>query len=585
MDARARWRDHLAASATADPADRSAGDTLTVGIAASFTPQPLEAFVGTALLDAGVGRPRVVFADYNQIHQACLDPASVFGVELDRIALLWRIEDVFESNLIAALEGDRAAADELLDGIADLAAMVAQCARREGIPIVASIPPTPDGFGIDRLDAASSVDIGRLHDRATAIVIDQLADVDGVRLLDHRRLVEEIGAGSAHDLRSVLLYRQPYRPAMVELLGTELGRSVAAFDRVPPKVIALDCDNTLWGGIVGEDGPDDVQIGSSFPGSAFRDFQLALRRLSRRGVLLAICSKNNPEDVDEVFNTRSDLALRADDIAAWRVNWEPKSANLAAIARELNLGLESFVFVDDSDFELAEVAAAHPQVRCLRVPDDLEELPELLAGSGLFRSMRVSDEDRKRTDMVRQERRREAAKAEISPEAFLASLGLRVEFFRVDGEHVGRVTQLINKTNQFNLTTRRRSETDVAALIASPTSAVHAIRVADRFGDYGLVGVVVTEATGADWEIDTFLMSCRVLRRGVETAMLAAVAEMARAAGARRLLGRYEPSAKNAQVAGFFGDHGFDVLGEGRFAFDLAGALTKPDHIDLVTDA
>ena len=175
-------------------------------------------------------------------------------------------------------------------------------------------------------------------------------------------------------------------------------------------MIVLDCDNTLWGGIVGEEGADGVSIGDGFPGNAFVAFQLELRRLSNRGVLLAICSKNNPDDVHEVFATRREMVLRDDDIAAWRVNWEPKSDNIAAHRRELNLGLDSFVFIDDSDFELAEVAAAPPEIRCLKVPDDPDDLPGLLATSGLVRSMLVSDEDRNRTAMIQQEGRRDAAR-------------------------------------------------------------------------------------------------------------------------------------------------------------------------------
>ena len=582
-DARATWRAHLAARS----GEASGGHGLRVAVAASFTPEPLEPYIGTALLGHGVVRPSVVFADYNQLHQVCLDPTAALGSRPDRLVLLWRIEDVFERDLVDALSSDADATRRLVDGVAELTDLVVACARREHLPIVFGVPPTPHGLGLDPYDPSSSVALGRLHQRLCALVTDAVDGVDGIRLVDHRRLVEEVGGERAHDLRGMLLYRQPYRTAMVETLGRAVGAAVASFDHVPPKVIVLDCDNTLWGGIVGEDGADGIAIGGTFPGNAFQLFQLALQRLARQGVLLAVCSKNDADDVATVFRSRTEMVLRPDDIATWRVNWQPKSENIRSIAAELNLAVDSFVFVDDSDFELAEVTTALPGVRTLRVPDETAELPDLLAASGLFRGRRVTAEDVSRTAMVQDEQRRARVEREVSAEEFLASLGLRVEFVAAGQEHVVRVAQLVNKTNQFNLTTRRRTEAEIADLVSSDDHHVFAISVDDRFGSYGLVGAVIVDATDPSvWELDTFLMSCRVLRRGVESALLAAVASRARRATATRLVGCFVATAKNGQVEGFYVDHGFTAIGQGRFVLDLAdAALAPPAHIDLVGDA
>jgi FkbH-like protein len=577
--ARQRWRDHVQA------AGATGGRRLVVGVAASFTAQPVEPFLGAELLNT-VDHPVIRFAGHNQIHQACLAPADVFGDLPDRLVLLWRLEDVFEADLLAGIVGDADAAQRVIDGVQQLVALVAQCAERTRLPIVVSVPPTPHGFGIDPLDVTSSIAIGTIHARACEIVVEQLSAIESVRLIDHRRLVEYVGLDAAHDARGTLLYRQPYRSAFCQLLGEEVARVLVSFEQAPPKVIVLDADDTLWGGLVGEDGVSGIAIGSDFPGNAYQSFQLALRRLAERGVLLAVCSKNDADDVMAVFRERSEMVLRLDDIAAWRVNWDAKSINVASIADELNVGLDSLVFVDDSDYELAEVGTALPEVRCVRVPDEVAELPDLLAGTGWFRSMRTSEEDTRRTRMVHQERARDASRGAMSQEEFLESLRLRVTFIAAGPQHVGRVTQLVNKTNQFNLTTRRRAESEVAALIESADHRVFVLDVEDRFGGYGLVGVAIAAGVGTDeWELDTLLMSCRVLRRGVETAFLAGIARDARASGARRLLGRYEPTAKNAQVAELYPQHGFVAQDDGTFVLDVNTGVARPGHIELSFDA
>jgi FkbH-like protein len=578
VDARRQWAQRQR------PADGNA-TPLLVGVAASFTAHPLEPFLGVELL-SGTSDPAIVFADHNQLHQTCLDPTSTFGVQPDRLVLLWRLEDVFEADLLGAVVGDADAGKRLLDSVGQLVSLMAQCAEREHVPMVVGIPPTPAGLALDPLDTASSTLVGDLHARAVALVIEALSAVDAIRLVDHRRIVEQIGTAGAHDERGSLLYRQPYRPPLSYLLGIEVAKGILSFDRPPPKAVVVDADNTLWSGIIGEDGISGIGIGGAYPGNAFSAFQLALQRLARRGVLLALCSKNNPAEVDAVFADRAEMVLRPEDFASIRVNWEPKSANIASIAAELNIGLDSVVFIDDSEYELAEVRAALPEVRCLRVPEELAELPDLLASTGWFRYQRVSAEDSQRTLMMRQERERDVARTAISPEEFLASLDLRVTFTSAGPEHVGRVTQLINKTNQFNLTTRRRTEAEVSALIGAGDARTFVVEVDDRFGSYGLVGVAIATGVGSSsWELDTLLMSCRVLGRGVETAFLAAIVSAARAAGATTLVGRFVPTAKNEQVRNLYRDHGFRAEGADTFVLALTDSIAVPRHIRLATDA
>jgi FkbH-like protein len=351
-------------------------------------------------------------------------------------------------------------------------------------------------------------------------------------------------------------------------------------------VLAVDADNTLWGGIVGEDGADGILVGDSFPGNAFRALQHGLAYQVANGTLLVMVSKNNEADVVEVFEARQgDLVLTPKHFASQRVDWNSKADNLVSLAEELNLGVDSFVFIDDNDVELDEVRQRLPGVTVVKVTDEPSEIAELTSQLTAFRFSKVSEEDRLRTSMVQVEVGRKAAAAEAqSHEQFLASLGLTVRVFRPQATHVGRVTQLVNKTNQFNLTTIRRSEAEMSAILDSPEHAVYAAEVTDRFGGYGLVAVAIVETSGTAWAVNTFLMSCRVLRRGVEDAIVQCIADDAATSGATALRGSYVPTPKNSQVATFYPGLGFTETGEGTFEASLPLDLT-PEHVTIERDA
>lgn len=546
-----------------------------VGVTTSFTSDPIAASLATAGWD-------IRTADFNQIHGSLLDPRGEFGDDLTHLVVLWRLEDIFSASLAAWRAGDPAARSDLIDGIDQLIDLVIAAQTRTGIAVVLGTPPQPVGLGIDALDPVWSLALDGVVAHARAAIDRAATSHAAIRVIDQGMLVNHFGIERAHDTRNQALYRQPYASAFNRLLGAEVVRCVRSFSEPPPKAIVLDADNTLWGGVVGEDGVAGVAIGGTFPGVAFEHFQHALQALKAQGILLAVCSKNDPGAVEEVFDRRSEMVLRRDDIAAWRVNWDRKSDNIRSIAAEFNIGLDSVVFVDDSDFELAEVAAQLPDVRRVQVPEELEELPLVLAETGWFRSMTVSQEDRDRTTMIQTESERRSAAETLTHEEFLASLDLQVTLHRDDPLTLQRVTQLVNKTNQFNLTTIRRNENEVEALLRSDRHTVYAAVVDDRFGSYGLVGVVVAEWSDDAAAIDTLLMSCRVLKRGIETALLAAVARDAEARGVTKLVGRFEATPKNSQVARLYPEHGFTIVGQGHFELDDLAALAKPDHITCV---
>lgn len=557
---------------------------VVVGVAASFTAEPLEAQLGSALLDAGFADPEIRFAEYNQLHQVCLDPSATIGDGLDVLVLVWRIEDVFERQFRAFLRGDDAAGAAIRDDVVRLAEIVARLDASSAVTIVASVPPHPAGWGIDLCDPVTSTRVGDLHRRAVAAWLDGVAGRGDVPIVDLDALQRHAGQDRIFDATKWAMYRQPYRSEFWQLVGAQVADAIARRRSAPPKCIVLDCDHTLWGGVVGEDGVGGLELGDAFPGRAFQEFQGQLQRLAGAGVMLAVASKNNEADVLDVFESHDGMVLGADDITSWRINWQAKPENIESIVSELNIGADSVVFIDDNPVEILEVSERIPGVRCLLVPDEIAELPDLLAASGLFRGLQPSAEDRQRAEMMQSEADRRELAEVMDRGDFLASLDLRVHLVRASEAHVARVAQLTVKTNQFNLTTIRRDQKEIGDLVAAANTEVYAIQVSDRFGDYGLVGVAIVDLTDDTWTIDTLLLSCRVLGRGVESAFLSALTSEATSRGAIRLVGRYVPTAKNGQVADFYPSHAFSpVAGEaGAFELDLrTSGVDVPAHIEL----
>lgn len=355
--------------------------------------------------------------------------------------------------------------------------------------------------------------------------------------------------------------------------------------RAAKKCLVLDADNTLWGGIIGEDGIDGIQIGDEFPGSAFRDFQKLLLTWRDQGVFLAVASKNNEADVWEVFDKHSGMVLRREHLSAWQINWLPKAENISLIARSLNIGTDSLVFIDDNPMEIAYMRDARPEVTSLLLPPEPADIVSTLQALTLFDKLEITDEDRKRADMMRAERDREVLGTQISHADFLSALDLKVDLFKVRTEDLGRITQLINKTNQFNLTTIRRTLDEVRALANSPNFRLYGLRVTDKFGEYGLTGVIIVQVSDdrRRWTLDTLLLSCRVLGRGVETALVGALADDARGEGAAEFHSSFIPTAKNALCASFLSDQGFSQIGEREWHLDLSEAPSVPPHIERVS--
>jgi FkbH-like protein len=380
---------------------------------------------------------------------------------------------------------------------------------------------------------------------------------------DVDRLAARHGRAHWRDARLYLASRLPISMDSFRPYARGLVRSFSTLFRAPRKVLCTDLDNTLWGGVLGEDGPDGIATGSAFPGNCYLEYQKYLKQLSARGILLAIVSKNNESDVREAFQARAaDLALTMDDFVAHKISWNEKSTSIRELAQELSLGLDSFVFIDDNPVECEAIRQQLPEVAVIAAPvTEPWKMVDAIASQSFFDAAVVTDDDVNRVHEYKaQARRAELATSVGSRDEFLASLGIVCTFQSALSAPLARAVQLLAKTNQFNLTTRRRSASEIEEFASATGGQAVVIRVRDRFGDAGVVGLALARTVEDACHIDSLLLSCRVIGRGIETALLAHIGEVARRHGASRLVGEFIPTKKNAPCADFYSDHGFKTF-------------------------
>jgi FkbH-like protein len=526
-----------------------------VAVSATFTAEliaaPLEFWIEELGWDY-----QVRFAPYNQVFQQLLDPDSLLARNRDGVdVVLVRFEDwsrfgeggALEENVQRAVLYLRAAAEAFRS------------------PLVVALCPASPGFLEDPERAA-------LARRMEALVESSLGGLSTVHLVKPEELAGLYPVPGYYDPHGDELGHIPYTPAFFAALGTLVARKIYALRMAPYKAIVLDCDGTLWDGVCGEDGPEGISLDSER--RRLQEFMLAQRDA---GMLLCLCSKNNEQDVLETFRANPRMPLQPGHFVARRINWEPKSANLVSLAEELNLGLDSFIFVDDNPTECAELQAHCPEVLALLLPSDPEKIPAFLRHVWAFDRLRVTPEDRERAALYAQEIERGRLQKTASLEEFLAALNLEIRIAPMTPEQLPRVSQLTQRTNQMNFTSIRRSEGEIQALVRDGRAECLTVDVRDRFGSYGLVGVMIFTAGAEAIALDTFLLSCRALGRGVEHRMLARLGEIARERGLARVDVRFTPSARNSPALNLLESIGAtDLLY--RFSSErLANLKYRPD--------
>jgi FkbH-like protein len=416
--------------------------------------------------------------------------------------------------------------------------------------------PTHDPWG--RLSSASPQGRGRFL-RALNQALWQAADQHtGVVIFDLDQTAALYGKRRWAD--PVLWHAAKQYPSAeaMPFWARELTATLRAVAGLTAKCLVLDLDNTLWGGVIGEDGLDGIVLGGSPAGEAFVAFQKYVRSLSQRGILLAVCSKNNDADARRPFREHPEMILREKDIAVFVANWEPKDQNIRHIANTINIGLDSLAFVDDNPAERARIRQLLPEVEVIEMPADPALFIAAVDEAGLWAALGITEEDQQRTGSIQANiERQELAAGGASVDEYLIGLGMEVEIAPFDEANLPRIVQLINKTNQFNLTTRRTTEAEIRKVMATPDWYTQALRVRDRFGDSGLTGILMACRQGRCSHVHTWLMSCRVMGRRLEEMMHAALDRYARRQGFEAITGEYIPTAKNSVVADLYDRLGF----------------------------
>ncbi len=553
----------------------------------SMTLEPLVPILRAAALVSGIGLVTQV-GQFNAHAQEILDPgSSLYAFNPDIVVLTVQTRDI---------------APELWDGYADLSEDETR----------AALDRVREAFAVwirsfRRISRASLVVHSLEKPVASQGVLDhqgkrgQLATIEhlsqelreicreytGVYLLDYDALVARHGRARWHDERKWLTMRMPFAADSLLAMVREWLKFILPLSGMTCKALAMDLDNTLWGGIIGEDGLEGVNIGLEYPGALYRSLQRAILDLHQRGVLLAVCSKNNVAEAMAVLANHPGMLLRPHHFSALRINWQDKAQNLREIAAELNIGTDAIAFLDDNPVERERIRSEMPDVTVIDLPDHPMGFAEALRDCPVFERLTLSTEDRERTQLYQEQRQRlELARSVDSLEDFYKSLQQEVIVAPVTRETLVRVAQLTQKTNQFNVATQPYTEQQIAEFASRPGWSVYSVRVKDRFGDNGIVGVLITGMSSNICQIDTFLLSCRVIGRTIETAALGFLAEKSKAEGARFLQGWFFPTRKNAPVRELYRSHQFKPIagrdGATLWSLDLAEAdIACPQWIDL----
>lgn len=497
-----------------------------ISIAATFTADLIAAPLEFWCRELG-WPDQTAFTPYNQVFQTLLDPAGLFATNTQG------------ANIVLLRLEDWAALDEqdLHDTAARFAEAVHTASARGTTPLLVCFCPPRQTASAD-----TQARVAHLEHQ----IVSAIQGLPAVHVLPASEQAHAYPVAKYDDPAAEQLGHVPYTQEMFSALATLLARTLHALRTPPYKVLVLDCDNTLWQGTCAEDGPEGIRVIP--PYHALQEFALARQR---EGFLLCLCSKNNEEDVREAFRLNPGMPLQWDHLVSWRINWESKGPNLLSLSEELNVGLDSFIFLDDDPKECGEVQAARPDVLALPLPHTPEQIPAYLQHIWAFDRLRVTAEDRQRTASYQQQAERSHLERQsTSLEQFLAELQLQVIITPVPPEQMPRAAQLTQRTNQMNASTRRRSEAEIAALTGQGAVCL-TVDVQDRFGEYGLVGVIVYRTTAESVLVDTFLLSCRALGRGVEHRMLAYVAGVAEQQGKPYVDVPFIPTRKNKPAADF----------------------------------
>jgi FkbH-like protein len=529
----------------------------------------------------------IVTGDYGQYAQELLDSSSVlYGKPVDVVLFAFDAAHLFgDADPGMTIPQSESLLNSALDRVTGLWRLARE---RLGCQVIQQtlLPRFPALMGSNehRLGGSHASLVSRTNSR-----FRQMADAEGVDLLAIDDAVTHAGLAAFHDPMLWHRAKQEISPVAAPVYGDLLGRLLAARRGLAFKCLVLDLDNTLWGGVIGDDGLEGIKLGQgSALGEAHVGFQRYCKDLSRRGIILAVCSKNDDAVARTPFDSHPEMILRMPDIACFVANWDDKPGNIRTIAERLNIGLDAIAFADDNPFERTIVRRELPMVAVPELPEDPALYAECIANSGFFESVRVTDDDLNRVHQYQANLERERARESFTDMAgYLKSLNMQMVWSPFDAVGLSRIVQLINKTNQFNLTTRRHDEAAVRRFMDDPRAVTMQIRLQDGLGDNGMIAIVIG-SPGADREflIDTWLMSCRVLGRQVEQATMNQLCALCSELGMSRIVGEYWPTAKNGMVRDHYKKLGFELIedlpdGRQRWQLELQSYTPFPTFIEV----
>jgi FkbH-like protein len=500
----------------------------------------------------------------------------------DWSALVWTRPEAAIDGFRRAAEFERVDIDGVLAEVADYAARIRRYAAgvRQVFAATWSVPPWLRGYGM--LDFRRDLGLRHLLARMNLELANALAGDGNVFVLDSSRWLMAAG-GRAVSSKLWYASKTPYGPAIIEEAAEDVAAALTGLRGQARRLVILDLDNVLWGGIVGEVGWEGITLGGhDVTGEAFVDFQRGLKALTRRGIQLAIASKNDERVALEVFDRHPEMQLRQSDFVAWRINWHDKAANIVDLLAEVKLGPESALFIDDSAIERARVADGVPGVMVPEWPGDPARYLEALSALRAFDTPQLTQEDRGRTAMYAAERARTEGQVETADlESWLRSLSIVVSVEPLVRANAERAAQLFNKTNQMNLATRRLSQQELMDWAADASHSLMTMRVTDRFGDSGLTGIIGLAVEGNAMRMTDFLLSCRVLGRNVEEAMLSIAVNEARSRGASTLIADFVPTPRNGPCLEFLQRSGLEPSSSHRFTWDVSRPYAVPEWVTV----
>lgn len=548
----------------------------------SFTIDPLVDYiiVESAALDIRVD---TYTGGYGQFNQQILDPDSELYKFSPDITVLMAEFSALVDNAGDSQAEASSIARQAVEQIKSLAEVYKD--NHLGILVIANFMAPPQ-WPLHILTGRETSTIKCAND----ILQQTFADDPRVQICDLNMLAAYYGFSRAVSPEMMSMARVPFSEGFMAILARKITSHFISFRGLTRKCLVLDCDNTLWGGIIGEDGIGGIALGPDSPGREFVDFQKAILELYHQGVILAINSKNNLDDVMEVLRGHPHMLLKEKHFADIQANWNDKPSNMTEIAKELNIGIDSFVFLDDNPAERSMIRQMLPEVCTIDLPDNPCLYAQTLRQSNEFAKADLTPDDLKRGQIYAAQRQRSKAQKKCSNlNDFLKSLEMTTTIHKAKDADVKRISQLSQRTNQFNLTTKRYSESQITDMLADDSKYIYVLKLKDKFGDNGTVGLAIIAKDPANWQIDTFLMSCRVIGRGAEDALLNKILTDAASENISNVCAEYVRTAKNELVSGFWEKMGFEEIksnvDSSAWRFDMAAFKPKSfEYLEIVAN-